>query len=137
MNERSDKTAQLLRELVEHIQEDVDLDSVSPHFRECLSDAQDHLLEERIRQRTRQLREARLAFSALLASPNATAADYDDIRDILAKYDPLPELVEHIQEKVAVQEREEIIAILSETEFTSLDHMPSEAALIIRLRGGE
>jgi len=33
-------------------------------------------------------------------------------------------------------EREEIIAILSRTEFTSLDHMPSEAALIIRMRGG-
>jgi len=49
----------------------------------------------------------------------------------------LRELVEHIQEKVAVQEREEIIAILSETEFTSLDHMPSEAALIIRMRGSE
>lgn len=33
-------------------------------------------------------------------------------------------------------EREEIIAILSRTEFTSLEHMPSEAALIIRMRGG-
>lgn len=39
--------------------------------------------------------------------------------------------------KAVLQEREEIIAILSETEFTSLEHMPSEAALIIRMRGSE
>lgn len=35
---------------------------------------------------------------------------------------------------VAAREREAIIEILSSTEFTSIDHMPSEAALIIRLR---
>lgn len=39
--------------------------------------------------------------------------------------------------KAVLKEREEIIAILSETEFTSLEHMPSEAALIIRMRGSE
>lgn len=38
---------------------------------------------------------------------------------------------------VAAAEREACIEILSRTEFTSLEHMPSEAALIIRLRGGE
>lgn len=32
-------------------------------------------------------------------------------------------------------ERESIIELLSTTEFTSLDHMPSEAALLIRMRG--
>lgn len=37
---------------------------------------------------------------------------------------------------VAAHEREAIIEILSRTEFTSLEHMPSEAALIIRMRGG-
>lgn len=34
-------------------------------------------------------------------------------------------------------EREACIKILSRTEFTSLEHMPSEAALIIRTRGSE
>jgi len=32
-------------------------------------------------------------------------------------------------------ERESIIELLSTTEFTSLDHMPSEADLLIRMRG--
>ncbi len=42
----------------------------------------------------------------------------------------------HFAALVAAKEREEIIATLSRTEFTSLEHMPSEAALIIRMRGG-
>jgi hypothetical protein len=42
----------------------------------------------------------------------------------------------HFAALVVAREREDIIAMLSRTEFTSLDHMPSEAALIIRLRGG-
>jgi hypothetical protein len=46
------------------------------------------------------------------------------------------ELIAEEAQKAVRAEREEIIAILSRTEFTSLDHMPSEAALIIRLRGG-
>ncbi len=32
-------------------------------------------------------------------------------------------------------ERESIIELLATTEFTSLEHMPSEAELIIRMRG--
>jgi len=40
-------------------------------------------------------------------------------------------------ELIAAEEREACIQILSSTEFTSLDHMPSEAALIIRARGGK
>ena len=37
----------------------------------------------------------------------------------------------------AAEEREACIEILSRTEFTSLEHMPSEAALLIRARGGD
>ena len=44
---------------------------------------------------------------------------------------------EEFAELVAAAEREACIEILSRTEFTSLEHMPSEAALIIRTRGGE
>ena len=45
--------------------------------------------------------------------------------------------MEHFAALVAAAEREACIEILSRTEFTSLEHMPSEAALIIRARGGE
>ena len=38
---------------------------------------------------------------------------------------------------VAAAEREAIIGLLSRTEFTSLEHMPHEAALMIRMRGGK
>lgn len=37
------RTAELLRELIEHVKEDVNLDSVSTHLRESLLDAQEHL----------------------------------------------------------------------------------------------
>ena len=45
--------------------------------------------------------------------------------------------IEHFAALVAAAEREACIEILSRTEFTSLEHMPSEAALLIRARGGE
>lgn len=46
------------------------------------------------------------------------------------------EALERFAHLVAAAEREACIQILSRTEFTSLDHMPAEAALIIRARGG-
>lgn len=45
--------------------------------------------------------------------------------------------IEHFAHLVAEREREACIEILSRTEFTSLEHMPSEAALLIHARGGE
>jgi formate dehydrogenase maturation protein FdhE len=46
------------------------------------------------------------------------------------------QLLQQVEQRVQA-EREACIEILSRTEFTSLEHMPSEAALIIRMRGGE
>ena len=40
-------------------------------------------------------------------------------------------------EEAVLAEREACIEILSRTEFTSLEHMPSEAALLIRAREGD
>ena len=46
-------------------------------------------------------------------------------------------MLEAFAKLIIAEEREACIEILSRTEFTSLEHMPSEAALIIRARGGE
>lgn len=54
--------------------------------------------------------------------------------EISASGDLSFEMIERFAHRIAAEERESCIEILSRTEFTSLEHMPSEAALLIRAR---
>ena len=91
---------------------------------------------------------------ALIISHVSLEIDYNGLRELLSDIEkhlsggaalhpgslifaedaPAVDVIRAALETAVNSERERIIGILSRTEFTSLDHMPHEAATIIRAR---